>query len=496
MPSGHPDAGNQVERGLFQNETASLARADQWIQKATSPAVMFGGITWLTLGVVALLLSSGGTPEDARRVTQALSVLNIAIGVWIFWTHGGRRITAAGIWSMSLGVYAGGGGLWAIPLGRQPGLLPALCVVYFGQIVTHFGFWARSAPTRAHGRFESNPAVTSWGIWIGTVLLTVPIALITLHVDASVASIQGDIDVMLMMSAFAGALIFAASLLFHGRGRVGYWKLVVVAGAFLLYARFFWSGGGRLILVSLGVCMAMPACMRFRGRTIKAAILLATVPALLVFGWIRLEGGGGAPTGSLLNSVAIQEAANRGLGSVWVPLPNFGRLLELESEHHLTQTWGSTFVASAVFFVPRRLWHGRPWSFNGDANLVPIIAPTLVRTGFTTAALAQGEWLYNFGYLGLLFMVPVVGFGIRKLDGWLANASSRPVRTHRDLLSFCAAICFAAGMADLAWGGSSTFVTRSIPRLAVIGAVLVLDSRSDSASRRGRAKRLRFASHR
>ena len=106
-----------------------------------------------------------------------------------------------------------------------------------------------------------------------------------------------------------------------------------------------------------------------------------------------------------------------------------------------------------------------------------ILTPSMIGIdGFSTVALAQGEWLYNFGFFGLVFMLPVVGFGIRALDAWLTTASLRRVQTNRQLLSLCAAICLAGGMADLAWGGSTPSGARTLPRLVVIGGVYVLMS--------------------
>jgi hypothetical protein len=133
--------------------------------------------------------------------------------------------------------------------------------------------------------------------------------------------------------------------------------------------------------------------------------------------------------------------------------------------------WGCTFWASAVVWF--RVDCGeKPEGFG--AVLVPILSPELVGTQQSDLALSRGEWLFDFGVMGLVLMVPRTGMVRARVDRWLAAASVRAIDTRQQLLSLVGATVVAAGLADLVWGGTFTFTSRAAPRLLIVGLFLLL----------------------
>src|SRR4051794_11290019 len=69
----------------------------------------------LAASCLPMLIVSESSSLAATRVSiQFLSVLTLILGLWIFWIHGGRRITAAGTWGLCAAVLIGLGGLFEL----------------------------------------------------------------------------------------------------------------------------------------------------------------------------------------------------------------------------------------------------------------------------------------------------------------------------------------------------------------------------------------------
>lgn len=56
----------------------------------------FTGLAWLGLGAACVVLDPLSPDGWGRDLTMALSVLATLFGSWVFWRHGGSRITAVG----------------------------------------------------------------------------------------------------------------------------------------------------------------------------------------------------------------------------------------------------------------------------------------------------------------------------------------------------------------------------------------------------------------
>ena len=101
------------------------------------------------------------------------------------------------------------------------------------------------------------------------------------------------------------------------------------------------------------------------------------------------------------------------------------------------------------------------------------------------AALNEGEWIYNFGLFGAILAIPVVGSFVRFCDRRLASQRQRHCSTLADVLSLAATAVLVAGIADLVWVGTFTYVARTGVRLLVLGALILsvaLPTRASIAS--------------
>ena len=273
--------------------------------------------------------------------------------------------------------------------------------------------------------------------------------------------------VLVDATAFASAALLAASLLLHHGSGLGVWRLALAAGAFLMYAFFVFSGFGRLTLGALGLAIGIVSTKWFRGRVIKAAILVLSAPTLVILSVTR---------------VAFTASLNPDQGAIGVRIRD-------QSTHGVRATPGDARPAPAgvrIDVLGSRGCPGASWDLAEQtpgfgAVLVPILDPRLVGTGHSEAALAHGEWLYNFGLIGLVLMIPVLSVIVRAIDAWLEAVNSRPILDHRRLLAFVGASIAAAGLVDLVWVGTFTWVARSGSRLLVIGALAILSSLTASA---------------
>jgi hypothetical protein len=159
-----------------------------------------------------------------------------------------------------------------------------------------------------------------------------------------------------------------------------------------------------------------------------------------------------------------------GMESVVNPLRSFATLLDYNDAGWLSHSWGHTFWSALVALVPRRIWPEKPVGFG--AELVPVLTPQMVGTGHSEAALFFAEWLFNFGLPGLLLMVPAAGLFVWGLDRMLAHTMRFALDSRRAIVRYAIAVVAAAGVIDLAWVGTFTYMSRSGSRLFILVVIL------------------------
>jgi len=424
-----------------------------------SPYPVVSVLFWSALGVAGWLLDWQNPVYGHGLAITFLSLSAGAFGLWIFWRDGGtRRLTAVGIYGLSFAVFVGVSGLYIVRVWdvATESMLFAILLCYAIQVAVFAIFWHKPPPFLGPLVPSADaPSVTRWGIFAGSVILA-----IGLLAARTGLALGGLVDA----SVFSGAVLLAVSVFRRetgGRSAVG---LVTASAVFLLYAIYVFRGFGRLTLVALGFALALAAAQRIRAGLIKVGILAAATPVLLILSRLRVEF-----TASLNPNQTLDVT---GFESVASPLLRFSQLIDLVQGGFLHLKLGETFFSSAVALFPRALWPSKPVGLG--AELAAIFRPDAIGTGQSEFALFHGEWLYNFGIVGLAVTVPVVGLAAGALNNWLVRASDRPLNSRAHLIGLVAAIVAASGLPDLLWGGTDTYVARAGERLVVLLMVSIL----------------------
>lgn len=416
---------------------------------------MADSVGWFGLSVVPVVIGLGieGQIGAALRVVATASVVG---GVLAFTTHGGRRITAAGLYCLALGVMTGSGAwYWASRLPSattQEAILTVSTGIYTVTVFTYLVFWRGSMPPRPAPE-DSPPPIPP--------RLARGAAVVGLAIFVLGASSELTVGTLARSTAEIGVIIFSAALALSGSIRVlgSPLRTIVIAGVLLTFYFVVFTGYGRLRLAALCLIILLVAQYRLTTR-VKALTLTATVPVLLVFAAI------GESRFAAKSSDPTAQASASGLGSLVNPLATFAQFAsrDLELGH------GSTFLAPVVALVPRDLWSDKPVQFG--AVVVREMRPDMVGTNLAMPCLAQCEWYYNFSWLGMALTIPVLGYIVRWLDVRLARANTVPITAWHQLLVLVLLATLIGSVGDLAWGGTATWAVRNAQRVLVLAPLL------------------------
>lgn len=407
---------------------------------------------WAPAGIVAVLLASPTNVTSAQALMASLSMI---FGVWIFWSHGNAWVTAAGVYSLCTGVFVGyAGWWWLLEMGDRlpPHLFTATAVGYFTNVSMYALFWS-SLRTRypSKPRLNEGGHRTTWALNLGLGL--------------TIASIVGSRVTpwpYLAEITFVGIILFATGLLMRPSAeRIGAWRVVLVAAALLMYMLTVFDGYGRLTVAALGLAVAVLLSSRFRTRIVKAGILVGAPPMVIALGQIRAE--------ETMARFGIASMGSTGPGSMVSPLETFARLLS--PDLHFENANGSTFWSTIVVFVPRSIWPSKPIGLG--AELTRLLEPTLIDSGHSMAALAVGEWYFNWGWLGLVAMVIGIGVAVRLLDIMAIRILGQDATGHRTIFGVAAIATAIGGLGDLVWVGSFTYGSRTGLRLSLLLMILL-----------------------
>jgi O-antigen/teichoic acid export membrane protein len=393
----------------------------------------------------ALLAISG----HLQIAMQALAVASLCGGALVFLSHGGWRITAAGSYCLAAGLMAGSGGwYWAAtqPLSttRASVFLAALSI-YASTAFMYILFWhGRGVPSTSVGPELLSPDKAR----------NLGLTGIALFLAGAVAQ-KVSLGTLPTACADMGVAAFAASLLLSGRARVlGSARILLVSLAMLAYYLVVFTGGGRLRLVALAITIAIMAQFRSKWR-VKALAMAALIPGLLVLGII------GQLRLSAEHPNAVASAS--GLGSLVNPLATYGQIIH----GHVSGDHGKSYVAEPLVLLPRSLWPhkpvqvGRTLALRLDPNVAEV-------TNLSVAVMPQAEAYFNFSWLGILLVIPLIGLVVLWLDERLVRRVEVGIGRATSLLGFLALSVVIGSLTDLAWGGTATWAVRDIQRLLVL----------------------------
>lgn len=429
----------------------------------TSGAVKSDGVPlalWVAGGIVALLLDSDSARVGAEYAQPMTAALALGFGVWVYWRHGGHQITAAGLYSLASATFVGFAGLyWWAQARSVPDEVWVATLTGFWTHVGLYLFWRNPPEYRAVSAVSSE--ATHWGAWMGLAVSGLGLAVGLRFGGNAVQFFLGGL-----------ALLMVALMLHRAQGERITGRLVLAGIVVAAFWQVTFTGYGRLNIVALGLVGLVLASARTSGRRVKAMALAGVVPALWVFVLVREQLG-----------VQLSGTEYDGLGSVVNPLQVFGRLVEAQGSGTVALAHGETFIATLLFWVPSSMWEGKPPGFG--AELTSELEPQLLSVGHSMAAHSYGEWFYNWGWLGVVAMVPVVGLLLRWADRLLSKVSR--VDSRRSLLWLVVALLVVANVPNLMWAGSFTYLGR-LGQEVLILLVLVLPFATAEGARSGRLR--------
>lgn len=397
---------------------------------------------WTSSLVVALLSYTANivTAGQCAVAVAALGLLHSGAG---FWRHGGTRISAPAVFLLGMGLFGYFPTLYYAFVGEPVALpyeirgLSAMLVIQ----VALYGVWITSNHrSTGHSRQAAARSPCVIGALAGASSLAGGLLIGALGVEG--------LQHLTQPFGYAGAVLTALSLVQAG-ARVNARVLVLVGGLFAGFVVFLFSGGGRLVLGSLAVALTMCVGLRWRPSFLKPLVLASLAPGLWVLARIRSERTSNQLTG-------YEET---GLESVVWPQRLFFDVIASVNQGSISLGQGETFAAAAVAWVPRESWENKPVGFG--TKLTELYRPELLAVGHSEAALVHGEFMYNFGWSGLALMTLILGVGIARLDRWLRASDRLRVSTVNHLLGQAAAVVLTAGLLDLVWVGTFTYVTRA-----------------------------------
>lgn len=375
---------------------------------------------------------------------------SLAQGVWWFWWHGRQRITAAGLYSLASGVFVGYAAMWwASAQGPQPEGLFLATIVGYALLWAMVAMW----PQIEQGQ-QLQDAAGSGAFGAAVVAAIFSVVGLTVLVRLAQPSAVGTQIALGLLAALVCLLV-----VWRSEDRASYLRLSIVAVMIAAYSQFVFTGYGRLNIVALGLGPLILASFRAHRRTLKALVIAATGPALVLFSLMRAR---------FLTDQYGSSASTNGPGSVVTPLRDFGNLLHRGIDGSLAFNHGDSFLATAVFWVPRSLWPEKPVGLGSE--LLRALRPDLANldNGQTLAALNQGEWWFAFGWSGLAVMVVVIGLVVRLLDRGIVRLGSGAIRSPRHLLGLIALVFLVADLPNLVWVGSFGYVSRVTLRLVAL----------------------------
>lgn len=429
--------------------TESPARRKGWSPRTGLPR----SVEALTMASVACVLYLVG--QNAVHVGCLLmALLSILLGIRAFLISGRHRITPTGVYMLSFAVFAGGGTVLGAAM-PEWGTSPTLLTVQFVLLLSHIAIWyVLRSPVTGEPKTELSAPDLKQEPPLGVLLVTG----CGLFVVGAASFGYRPLGPFPEAALFIGTTL--ASLWALSRSR--YPGPIAGLVTATLAAGYYWisfDGYGRLRVAALFVTMLCLMTWRVGRPWIKKVMVLIIPGALAVM------------------------SQDRGAGSLISPIYRFASLVDLAEAGRLDYGYGSTFLDAAVALVPRAFWPDKPEGFG--RILASIFSPQYLDAGHSDVALFAGEWYYNWRWLGVVLMVPAVGLVLRWLDSFVATSETRAITRASDLRNITLAAVVAAGMMDLFWVGTSTFMGRTGTRSVVlIGAFIVIGALQSSDLRR------------
>lgn len=411
-------------------------------------AVLLFGIAFAFGCGIALDVSG---PDAVPSLLPSAVVLTL-FATYSVLTHGHNVVNASSATSYALLLFGGFPAIFA-GLGLNPmvtsELVPSLVIAeaFVALMLATMLLTRVRQDIAIPPRDMSGPAGSGGRVWLGLFLFVLAIS----------ATLVG----LVWLAAPLGILgtFFVADAAFSRTTPGAFISLSLIAALLAVcYVLFVFEGFGRLVLGMLFCGLASLASLHIRRRWVKMLMVAGTAFALPLLAADRVD--------YLTQTRGASAAAFEGIGSVVGPLVSFARIIQASINDVIEPTWGSSLFATSVFWVPRSVWESKPDGFG--VEIIPITQPQLYgAVGYSDAATIGGEFVWNFGLVWGMILVLVFAWALRYLDSLYLS----PNIGGQDWVSISGRILLvvvASSLLHLVWGGSHTFVTRTIVMVGLL----------------------------
>lgn len=388
-------------------------------------------------------------PAATPMTSAAVAVISMVAGARQFIIHGGNRVTPLGLFALGCAILVGYGGFltsFSLPFGISATTLSLiLASSVFAQVVI-CGLVPSPAPVPPDhaptiGASQARIAVIFGGVVLAALALGGPYV--------------PDLRQFSNGAAFTASLLVVAGVIL-ARGRELRTLRVILAGAaFFAYLEFFQDGTGRLRVVALACCALVLLSTRARTVALKWITLMVTPVAL----WLLV-----LDRQVLESQLDPSGPTNGGLDSMLASTEVFSRLVNAQQAGY-PLGWGTSFLTPIFTVLPADL---RPsWMPNAlGYELVGLVAPNRVNTGFSTVASVFGEWWWDFSMWGILLAIVVLSILLLWIGGRLSSATNGLHTPHLVRIVFWTML--VGSLNDLVWSGTHTWIVRNLTRLPVL----------------------------
>lgn len=440
-------------RSVRQQTGSYLSSGQREVPVRGGPGALILSLALAVAALLAQISYHGGLlpAEVANRILAAISMLH---GAWVFVIHGRERISASGLFMLASSLFVGVGGLM---VNNDPYLITIadphhyLNAALFAGTLTQIGIGTASW---IQGSLETPLPVTLDDSFMRRLQATGLIVMVAVH-------LVGDrLGPFFEGFAFSGALMVSGATLMSRRGIRNVADVLLLISPPVLYAIGYHDGTGRLRVVTLFVAITLIYFARY-GRIWKKLIVLLSMPVIVaVLGMWRINfeasefGSSGSGTGlsSMLASIGVFALVIHAFQEGWVP------------------SFGASFLSPIRAALPEGL--GPFWIPDAlGYQLVEIVQPDRIGTGFSTVASVYGEWWWNFSAAGLLLAIPVLSTLLMWLDRTFIRSFRQSGTSPQRFLIFIFMATLIGGIGDLVWSGSHTWIVRMYARGTLFGII-------------------------
>lgn len=411
-----------------------------------APAAAVGGLMASATLLTLLTTWSAGLHDETAVVVMAGLVM-ASLGMATFYRSGQSELTAVGLLGLFAGLMHGLPALFVAGSIEQPSVLAMLTGVPLVLCAFVGSSGSGQQPSLIVGSTSSGSLTVSARVRTQLIRTSQILTLMSL-ISYPWRGLLWPFPARALLAAVVTFGI--AAFLSHQAPTRRTW--ITLTGLIALYIALYYWGGGRLVLIGMGVGIMAPLSWSPRSRLrrfMKPSVLVLGIPLLVILSLGR---------GGSLDSVDRVLLEAEGLQSGVTPVVRYSEILEgYRSRHYevISDQNGASYLAALVSWVPREFWPDKPSAFG--AKIARARFPDRPED-YSLVALMYGEAVANFGYAGIMLITVFVLGGALACDRW--RTRPRDPQTSASGVEALSVVLALTSIPNFIWGGAFTAASR------------------------------------